>query len=525
MAGIEAPGEQPVGGARGVEAIRERLAPAAILGLILAAAALLRFWDLAANPGGLYGDEAAEGLDAWRMLHQAGFRPDFLVWFTDDGGREALFAYVVSGAFWVFGPSAAVLRGVAAAFGVAGVAAVWWLTRRFGAWTALSAAAWAAGSLWLICVSRDGMRNAIVPFFGALALAALLRWSDRAGAGPGAGRRAALLAGAVTALAALYTYQPLKLLPVLAALWLLWLRRSNQPAYHRLRPGIRPFGAAFLAVAAPMLAVAVTNPANYFGRMAATSPFNPAAEADAGILEHALRTIGMFGFTGDPNARHDIAGLPLLSIPLTLIVLAGLVRLWRMRRDPAGSLILLALPVFLVPPLVAVDGGSPHFLRALGLAAPLGVTIGLGAAEFADRARDSSPAGRLGRPLATGLVAALLAATATWSGLVYLSRPVADRYQAFSYPLTEMASYAADHPGAAAILDEHSGYVVEFLNADEGTAVYRPGATVPSPTAHPVFLALSTEDFRAALGDAAVERAVPVAWDPWGQPVVWATTP
>jgi 4-amino-4-deoxy-L-arabinose transferase-like glycosyltransferase len=500
-------------------AILRRAAPAAVLGLILAGAALLRFWDLAANPGGLYGDEAAEGLDAWRMLHQPGFRPDFLVWFTDDGGREALFAYVVSGAFWLFGSSALVLRGVAAAFGVAGVAAVWWLARRFGTWTALAAAAWAAGSLWLVCVSRDGMRNAIVPFFGAVALAAFLRWSDRPG------RRAALLAGAVTALAALYTYQPLKLLPVLAALWWLWLRYADRPAYERLRPGMPPFCAAFLAVAAPMLAVAATNPANYFGRIAATSPFNPAMESDAGIFEHTLRTIGMFGFTGDPNARHDVAQMPLLSIPLALIALAGVVRLWRMRREPAGSLILLALPVFLLPPLAAVDGGSPHFLRALGLAAPLGVTVGLGAAEFADAARGSALVGRLGRPLAIGLVAALLAMTAAWSGLAYFSRPVTDRYQAFSYPLTEMAAYAAERPGSAAILDEHSGYVVEFLNADEGTAVYRPGVRVPSPTAHPVFLALSAEDFRAALGDAAVERAVPVAWDPWGQPVVWVTTP
>jgi hypothetical protein len=233
----------------------------------------------------------------------------------------------------------------------------------------------------------------------------------------------------------------------------------------------------------------------------------------------------MFGFTGDPNARHDVAELPLLSVALAVVALAGLVRLWRLRREPAASLILLSLPVFLVPPLLAVDGGSPHFLRSLGLAVPLGVTVAAGAAEVADRARGSSLAGRLGRPLAIGLIAATLAVTAAWSGLVYLSRPVADRYDAYSYPLTEMASYAAAHPGAAAILDEHSGYVIEFLNADEGTAVYRPGAMVPNPTAHPFFLALSAEDFRAALGDAAVARAAPIAWAPDGRPAVWATTP
>src|SRR5450759_4482897 len=46
--------------------------------------------------GGLYGDEAAEGIDALKILHQPGFHPDWMVWFQGDGGREALFAYAVS---------------------------------------------------------------------------------------------------------------------------------------------------------------------------------------------------------------------------------------------------------------------------------------------------------------------------------------------------------------------------------------------------------------------------------------------
>ncbi|HEX7495723.1 MAG TPA: hypothetical protein VF349_03735, partial [Candidatus Limnocylindrales bacterium] len=64
------------------------MAIAAILAMaaIVAAAIILRFYDLAANPGaGLYGDEASEGLDALKMLHQPGFHPDWLVWFQDDG--------------------------------------------------------------------------------------------------------------------------------------------------------------------------------------------------------------------------------------------------------------------------------------------------------------------------------------------------------------------------------------------------------------------------------------------------------
>ena len=67
-----------------------------------------------------------------------------------------------------------------------------------------------AGALWLICISRDGMRNVLVPLFGALMIWALIRWADRPG------RVAAIVAGAVAG-AGLWTYQPLKLTPLLLA--------------------------------------------------------------------------------------------------------------------------------------------------------------------------------------------------------------------------------------------------------------------------------------------------------------------
>jgi hypothetical protein len=77
-----------------------RLLICTFLGAIVVAAAVLRFADLAANPGGLFVDEAAEALSAQRLLHEPGFHP---VFFADGGGREALFAYLVAGGFMLFG--------------------------------------------------------------------------------------------------------------------------------------------------------------------------------------------------------------------------------------------------------------------------------------------------------------------------------------------------------------------------------------------------------------------------------------
>jgi 4-amino-4-deoxy-L-arabinose transferase-like glycosyltransferase len=495
-------------------------AVAAILALaaITAAAIVLRFYDLAANPGvGLYGDEASEGLDALKMLHQPGFHPDWLVWFQDDGGREALFAYVVAGAFHLFGEGLVVLRGTAAAFGVAGVLAIGMLGRRFGTWTGIVAAAWAAGSLWLVCVSRDGMRNTIVPLFGALALIALLRWAGRPGRGT------ATVAGAVTAVAALYTYQPLKLLPVLVIVWLLWLRRADRPRYEDLRAGFMPFVVAFLIVGAPMIAVAVTNPVNYFGRATEVSPLNPGVVADTSPIGHVLRTLGMFGFVGDQNGRHDVAALPLLPLPLVAVAAFGVVRLWRMRRDAGHALILLSLPVFLVPPLIATEGYSPHFLRVLGLAAPLGVTIGLGSAELVERAR-----GRWG-PRAGGVAVSLvsvgLAAVVVWSGMAYLSRSVADRYETFSYQYAAMGQYAVDHPGSAVIIDGFSATDIQFLYFHDQPAFFSPGTRIGNPGTYSTVVAASLGDLSKALGSDVAGRAQPVAWDPTGKPAVWAVSP
>ena len=508
------------------EAAAERLAalrnPRTLLLLgsliaVVAAAIVLRFADLANNPGGLYGDEAAEGLDAVRLLRQPGYHADFGVWFTSDGGREALFAYVVALVFKFAGATTLVLRATAAGIGVAGVIAIWALARRFGEWIGLVAAAWAAGSLWLIAVSRDGMRNTIVPFFGALALIALLTWARHPS------RRWAVIAGAVIALSSLYTYQPLKLLPLLVVVWLWWLRRENAESYRQLRAGWKPFAAAFVAVAAPMALVALTTPSNYFGRAMAVSPLNPEVQTDSNPLVHTLRTLGMFGVTGDPNGRHDVAGLPLLPLALAGLAALGMWRLWRGRRDPAHALILWALPVFLIPPLLAIDGGSPHFLRALGLAAPLGVTVGLGAAEMVEQLR-SRRGGSWTAPVAILGAALALAAIAVGSGVAYLSRPVADRYEAYSYNLVALAD-AADRPGSLVIADEWSAADVQFIDFDANPTILAPGTPLTHPERYQRILAHDPKDLAAALGENAAAGARAVAWDLSGEPVVWEVIP
>lgn len=477
-----------------------------LIAIILVAAALLRFIDLAANPGGLYLDEAAEALDAHRLLTVPGFHPLF---FTDGGGREAFFGYLVAAAFRIFGESTYVLRATAAAIGVAGVFAVWLLARRYGTGAGLAAAAWAAGSLWLISVSRDGMRNGLVPLLAALCFVSLLAWADRPR------RRSAVVAGAVAALATLYTYQPLKLLPLLILVWILWLRKADNDWYARLRPTIGRFAVSFTVVAAPMLVVAALDPAGYFGRMLGVLPAVGGQPVD--FVDHWLRTLGMFAVTGDPNARHDVNALPMLGLPLFIVGVIGVAAMWGRRRQPADALILASLPIFLLPPLLATEGGAPHFLRALGLAAPVAVTLGVGVQEIVSYSRlrwGKRPAALVAGTAALGLLALAVA-----SASAYLSRPIADRYDPYRFDLTALAA-VANHRSAA-IVDDYSSTVIRFLDASDLPTIISPGERIAAPERFETVLALSRADIAHALGQDAADSARAVALDPTGRATVF----
>ncbi|MHB8508099.1 MAG: ArnT family glycosyltransferase [Candidatus Dormibacteria bacterium] len=491
---------------------RRRILELVVLAAIVAVAAGLRMWALDSQPGGLYPDEAAEGYDAQRLLHQPGFHP---VFFPDDGGREALYAYVVAIAFRVAGESIPVLRATSAIIGVLAVVAMYAWLRRRGPGVALGGAAWAAGSLWLVCVSRDGMRNILVPLAGVLALWAMAAWAERP-----TGQRA-VVAGAAIGLG-LWTYQPLKLLPVLMLAWLLWTRARDPERWGVMRPMLGRVVAAYLVVGAPMILTAVVHPANYFGRAVTVTVVQHAGAN--GFLEHTLRTLLMFPLTGDPNARHDVAGLPLLGWPLTALAALGVVVAWRRRREPFFSLLLLSIPVFLVPPLVATADPAPHFLRSLGLAAPIAALVGHGCAEAARLAQRRVPA-----QLPAGALGALLVALMVGSGVAYFGRPVSARFDAYSFNLLQLAR-AARSPGLdVVLLDDYDATDVRFVDAAEvergSVQVVDPGPGAALPARRPgqecAVLARSPGDISRAYGDALATGASAVAFDPAGHPSAW----
>jgi Dolichyl-phosphate-mannose-protein mannosyltransferase len=420
------------------------------------------------------------------------------------------------------------LRGTAAAVGVLGVITTYFAVRRFGRGPALLAMLWTAGSLWMIAVSRDGFRNIITVLVGAAALGVLIRWGDRPSRG------IAVVAGAVIALG-FWTYQPLKLLPVLAIAWLVWIRIRDPDRFVRIRPSLKWAGIALIVVASPMIYTAITDPSGYFGRVAAVSLVNAAAGSPESYPVHVVRTLGMFLFTGDPNERHDVAALPMLGPLLVIPFLLGIWRCWRLRDDHAHALVLIGLVVFLLPPLLAVEGFAPHFLRSLGIAPYVAACVGLGCLE-ALRIVRSLP-GRFGPADGAPLVQAGWAVCAIAVGgvgiasaVTYVNRPIEDRYSAFTFADVALANAAVDNPtdggpSTLLILDDYNAMDVQFLDAGRLPTIVAPMRAIGNPAVYSLVVAPSRADIAAAVGASLAAQAQVVASDPEGNPVVFAVIP
>ena len=492
--------------------------------LIIIGAILVRYWALQSQPGGLYPDEAAEGISAQNLLTIPGYHP---VFFNSDGGREALYAYIVAAVFKVFGSSVLTLRGAAAAVGVAGVIATYVAVRRFGRGPALMAMAWTAGSMWMIAVSRDGFRNILTVLVGAAALAALLRWGDRPSRG------AAVTAGVAVALG-FWTYQPLKLLPLIVVLWLLCMRARDPERFRALRSTSRWAGAAFVVVVAPMAYTAITDFSSYFGRAAFVSVFNGGSMSMDSYPVHIIKTLGMFLFTGDPNQRHDVSALPLLGPVLIMPFLLGIWHCWRRRDDHGYGLVLLGLPVFLLPPLIANEGGAPHFLRSLGLVPYVAACIGLGCVEgIAIVRRLAAGIPRSERSVTqTGWMVCAIGTTMLGiaSAVTYINRPLSDRYAAFTFADVALANAAVNNvtdggPSTLVILDSYDAMDVQFLDAGRLPTIVAPMTRIANPAVYTLIVAPSRADIAAAVGAGIAADAQVVSTDPQGNPVVFDVVP
>lgn len=351
--------------------------------LLLIAAAALRLWRIDQIPPGFHFDEAFEGLEAWRILTEPGYRPFFL---TGNFGVPPLNAYANAFSFAVVqalggeaGPTA--MRMTSALMGVLGVAAVFGLGRelyryepsRVSAALPWLAAATLAGMRWHFHFSRMGIEPVMVPLVWAVASRLLLTgwrtgsWTAFAGCG-------------LTLALGMYAYQGAWVIPFLTAASALHLLRHDRASARSRLPR--------LGLAAGVALLGVLPLAWFFAQQPDLLLMRPsqlaivgetASPADASIGGAVWATAKMFGPLGSPgdlDPRRNLPGAPALNLWQALPFYLGLVWAALRLHRPALALPVIGLVGLLLPGVVSEY--APHFHRVLGAAAPVALLAGLG---------------------------------------------------------------------------------------------------------------------------------------------------
>ena len=279
-----------------------------------------------------------------------------------------------------------------------------------------------------------------------------------------------------------------------------------------------------------MIWTAITDTRNYFAR-GVTSLFDIGGSVPESLPVHILKTIGMFLVTGDPNERHNVNALPLLGPVLFIPFALGVWRIWRRRRDPAYGLLLLGLVVFFLAPLLALEGGAPHFLRSLGLAPYVAAAIGLGCVELVRLARRIPKQWTgIATPQRTAAAAAIVCAAAlvllgALSFRTYLARPVEQRYDPYSFADVQLAAAARGGPGTAVVIADYDALDIRFLDAADPPTIVDPTQHIANAAVFSLIVAPTRADIARTAGSSIAARATAEAVDPRGNPVVWEVVP
>lgn len=342
----------------------------ALLSLVLAIAALLRFLWLGAVPAGWHHDEALMGImasEAYRGVQRPIFFAQFL-------GQEPLYLYLSAGMMWLLGGDQGILplRLTSAIVGVATVGVTYLLGREmFGRRVGLIGAALLAFSLWQVLLSRDGYRVITQPLLEGLTV--LLLWK--------AGQRQSIgyyAAAGVALGATLYTYLAARAFPAVLLLFgIWWLATRGRPPARVVRGiGIAVIAAAI--VAAPLLVFFATHPGTFTARIDQVSVFQAGAPALV-IAKNVAKLLAKFTIYGDTLWRYNVATRPIFVGVVGMLFYLGLLVALRntWRRHPASAMLLAWFAVMLFPSFLSLDDGT-YFSRASGLAPAIFLLPALG---------------------------------------------------------------------------------------------------------------------------------------------------
>jgi 4-amino-4-deoxy-L-arabinose transferase-like glycosyltransferase len=420
----------------------------------------MRFYKLNALPPGLHPDEAANGLDIFRILEHH----DLRVIYSTNGPREALFFYLQTIGVMLFGNTILALRVAPAMFGVLAVLMVYLLTKElFGRRAGLIAALLMAVNPWVVIISRDGFRASLVPFFVATLFYAAARAYR-------SGKLAWFIIAGATAGLGMYTYTAYGAIWVAIVLLLvavlIWRRKWWNAHYKQVAIA----AITTLVVLLPLVVTIVRNPADSTARAGGTSFLNSDLNQGKPLQTLAVNTyksVVQYNITGDQNSRHNIPSEPLLNVFVGIAFIIGLLLACVYFKQLRYSSMLAVLAVMILPAAVSAES-LPHALRSIGTAVPVFVLSGVGINYMLQRWYQTFPLNTLARVVGLVLIIMLLGLTVVQGVKGYFWAWGQDprTYSAYSEDATAIAKYLNSHVGGSDNYLVAAGYAampVEFL--------------------------------------------------------------
>lgn len=333
------------------------LKPWVLLAGILALALALRLYNLEQTPAGLWFDEADNLLEAREIARD----PGNTAVYAPSTNLPTLFLLPIAALVKLTGTAMTTGRVVAVAFGLAGIVTTFLFARlAFGGRIGLLAAFLVAVMRWDLNWSRIGMHGITAPFAGALIAYLTLR-ALRSGRVLDYG-----FAGASLGLG-MWLYASLRMFPLVVGFMLLHHLVMQRPGMRLLIGRALVMAVVALAVAAPVVQVAIEDSDLFFDRTRAAAVFNivPRDQIASQIKTSLAKHVMMFNERGDPNPRHNLPDAPMLDYLTGLFMLLGLgIALWRWR-----DVALFSLPfwmLFMVAPgVLTVPWEAPQSLRSI----------------------------------------------------------------------------------------------------------------------------------------------------------------
>jgi 4-amino-4-deoxy-L-arabinose transferase-like glycosyltransferase/streptogramin lyase len=486
--------------------------------ILVGVAAAARLWRLDEIPLGTWYDEAANGLEALRVLREPAYRPIY----TDGVNATGHYLWLIVGAFRLVGVGTYALRLISALMGIATVVAAYGVGREiYGRGVGLAAAGLIATAHWSVTFSRMGMYNSATPLAELVTLWCLAR---------GLRRNSPLdygLAGLALGLGLCF-YAAFQLFVVVLGLlvgWLLWRERGQ---WQRIVPGLGVLVVVAGLVIAPVVKLAVVKPEMYFARVQNTSLLR---DRDVGntvpaLMENAAKHLAMFNGAGDPNGRHNLPGAPLLdTISGGLLILGVALALRRVRR-PEMALLPVWGVVGLLGGILSLGFEAPQSLRSIAALPAVYFIVALPVGELAREW--ATGAGRNYAACGVWVVLLFLAPAGVLNTRLYFTRQTSDfaTWNAYSTAETWTAEELRKLDGAQAyvisLFDHHP--TVRFLAPDMTYTRLETNATLPLllPEQQDVVLILDIErrelfdEARRLYPQASFEERRP----PFGGPVV-----